>query len=148
MTKARYRDSAVSIVTWLWAGRPRVRILIEARNFIFLQTHPDGHWKRHSRLYPHPRRSEVKNEWNYTSIPLLCLHVILRCDLHLWKSVNVYWSVSRHFPEAAAAISVTNYVPTYIINLFYSCKMVFLEKLIVPQLAKIKKSSQVIVQKG
>ena len=116
MTKARCPDSAVRVVTWLWAGRYRVQILIESKRFYLLLTPPDEHWKRHSRLYPHPSRTEFKNEWSYTSIPLLCLHGILRNELHLWKSVNVYWSVSRHYPETAVAMSSTNYVPTYIIN--------------------------------
>jgi len=55
------------------------------KEIYLLQTNPDGQLKRHSLLYPYPSRTEVKNEWSYTSVPPLCFHGILGTDLHLWR---------------------------------------------------------------
>ena len=106
------RESVVSIMTRLWAGRPGIRIPAWARDRYHPKmsrptrwpTQPPIQWvsgsftpggKRLGRKADHssPSYAEVKNEWSYTSTPTICFQDVARDNF----TFRVTWLISKCF---------------------------------------------------
>ena len=113
------RDSIVSIVSRVWAGRFRVHFPAWTRNASFLQNiqtgcgaHPaswvDGvvwKWQGHETDHLPPYGAEVKNHWSYTSSPPLSFHGFYR--------ENFTPIVLPHFPPILNP-SLSHYIGVFV----------------------------------
>jgi hypothetical protein len=112
------RDSTVSIVTRLWASRHGFRTPATAIHFCILQSiqtccgdHPvscsmgsSPGVKRPGPEIHHapPSSTDVKNKWNYTSAPPVCLHVLREATTFTFCLLSSYTSKLRTYSEQMA----------------------------------------------